>query len=263
MLYGLYLSASGLQAQELRQNVITNNLANANTTGFKRDLAVIQARANPAYEDPTMAQYRNSLLAKQGGGVIVQGAGVDLTQASLVRTGNPTDVALEGRGFFVVKGEGRGSDDQTALTRDGRFMINSQGTLVAATSGRPVLDTEGQAITLDPTLRTTIDATGEVSQSAPNAAPAVVAQLKLADVTDPRHVIKLGQNLMTVDDPKALRDISPSTTLRSGYLEQSGVDPVVEMVNMMEGQRVFDANAKMISLQDQTLQQLNTIGRIA
>jgi flagellar basal body rod protein FlgG len=260
MLYGLYLSASGLQAQELRQNVITNNLANANTAGFKRDLAIIQARANPAYEDPTMSQYRNSLLAKQGGGVIVQGGGVDLTQASLVRTGNATDVALEGRGFFVVKGE---SDGQTALTRDGRFLIDSQGTLVSATSGRPVLSTDGQTITLDPTLKTTIDTAGEVSQAAPNAAPTVVAQLKLADVSDPRQVVKLGQNLMTVDDPKALQDISPSTTVRSGYIEQSGVDPVIEMVNMMEGQRIFDANAKMISLQDQTLQQLNTIGRIA
>jgi flagellar basal body rod protein FlgG len=260
MLYGLYLSASGLQAQELRQNVITNNLANANTAGFKRDLATIQARANPAYEDPTMAQYRNSLLAKQGGGVTVHGGGVDLTQASLVRTGNPTDVALEGRGFFVLKGE---NENQTALTRDGRFLIDNQGTLVSATSGRPVLSADGQPITLDPSLQTTINSSGEVSQAAPNVAPAVVAQLKLADVSDPRHVVKLGQNLMTVDDPKALQDVNPGTTVRSGYIEQSGVDPVIEMVNMMEGQRIFDANAKMISLQDQTLQQLNTIGRIA
>jgi flagellar basal body rod protein FlgG len=255
MLYGLYLSASGLQAQELRQNVITNNLANANTTGFKRDLAVVQARANPAYEDPTMSQYRHSILARQGGGVTVQGGGVDLTQSTLVRSTNPTDLALDGRGFFVVKGP---SEGQTALTRDGRFMVNSEGTLVMSGSGRPVLDSEGALIKLDPNLKTSIDAAGRVYQN-----DAQLSQLKLADVSDARHIVKLGGNLMTVDDPKNLQDINPSTVVRSGYLENSGVDPVVEMVNMMEGQRIFDANAKMISYQDQTLQQLNTIGRIA
>src|SRR4051794_8448516 len=125
MLYGLYLSASGLQAQEIRQSVITNNLANANTTGFKRDLATVLARPNPAYEDPTLSQYRHSLLGKQGGGVFVQGGGVDLTQSSLLQTGKPTDLALEGRGFFTLKGDKEG---ETALTRDGRFLIDSNGT---------------------------------------------------------------------------------------------------------------------------------------
>jgi flagellar basal body rod protein FlgG len=260
MLYGLYLSASGLQAQEKRQSVITNNLANANTTGFKRDLAVVQARANAAYEDPRMSQYRHGILGKQGGGVLVHGAGVDLTQSTLLRTGNPTDLALEGRGFFVLQGE---NDGQTALTRDGRFLVSSEGTLVSSTSGRPVLNSEGAAIKLDPALPVVVDATGRLTQSDASGQDIASAQLKLTDVADARRVVKLGRNMMTVDDPKALQDISPSTIVRSGHLEQSGVDPVVEMVNMMEGQRIFDANAKMISYQDQTLQQLNTIGRIA
>src|ERR1035437_8784470 len=100
MLYGIYLSASGMQAQEKRQDIITNNLANANTNGFKRDLALVRARNSAAYEDPTMSQYRTGMLAHQGGGVLVEGGGVDLSQASLQHTGINTDLALEGRGFF-------------------------------------------------------------------------------------------------------------------------------------------------------------------
>jgi flagellar basal body rod protein FlgG len=107
-------------------------------------------------------------------------------------------------------------------------------------------------------LPVVVDGTGRVSQGEDAG-----VQLKLQDVADPRRIVKLGGNLMTVSDPKMLKDISPSTVVRSGHLEQSGVDPVVEMVQMMEGQRIFDANAKMISYQDQTLQQLNTIGRVA
>jgi flagellar basal body rod protein FlgG len=201
-----------------------------------------------------MFPYRRGVLGKQGGGVVVQGAGVDLTQATLLRTGNATDLALEGKGFFVVKGDQEG---QPALTRDGRFLVNPQGNLVTANAGRPVLDAEGKEIKLDPALPVIVGANGRISQGDTNV------QLKLQDVTDPRRVVKLGGNLMTVDDPKDLKDISPNTIVRSGHLEQSGVDPIVEMVQMMEGQRIFDANAKMISYHDQTLQQLNTIGRIA
>jgi flagellar basal-body rod protein FlgF len=255
MLYGLYVSASGMQAQEQRQDVITNNLANANTNGFKRDLAVVQSRANPAYEDPTLAQYRLGILANQGGGVLLKNGGVDLTQANLQQTGITTDFALQGRGFFVVQGATAG---QTALTRDGQFVINNQGTLVTAGSGRPVLSSDGQPITLDPAKPLTVDASGKISQGG-----GAGAQLKLVDVNDARQLVKLGGNLMTVNDDKTLKDVSPETTIRQGSVELSGVDPIVEMVNMMEGQRAFDANAKLITMQDQTLQQANGIGKVA
>jgi flagellar basal body rod protein FlgG len=254
MLYGLYLSAMGMQAQEKRLDVTANNLANANTTGFKRDLAVEQARASAPFEDVRMGQYRMHMLAKQGGGVRLQGGGVDLTQAMLQQTGKETDLALDGKGFFVVKG----ADGQTTLTRDGRLSLNADGTLVAATSGRPVLNAEGQAIRLNPALPIIVHNDGTISQTGGDQ-----VKLKLMDVTDGRQVVKLGANLMTVADEKALKAIDPSTIVRQGSLEQSGVDPIVEMVSMMEGQRVFDANAKMISYQDQTLQQANSIGKVA
>jgi flagellar basal-body rod protein FlgF len=254
-LYGLYLSAAGLQAQERKQEVITNNLANANVNGFKRDLAVVRARANATYEDPTMRQYRVPVLENQGGGVLLQGGGVDLSQAPLQKSSNPKDLALDGRGFFVLKGD---ADNKPILTRDGSFVINKDGFLVQGSSNRPVISTNGEPIALNSALPFTVDEAGKVSQG-----EAASVQLKLVDVTDPRHLVKLGENVMTVDDEKAIKPASPTTMVRQGSLELSGVNPMIEMVNMMAGQRVFDANAKLISLQDTTLQQLNTIGRLA
>jgi flagellar basal body rod protein FlgG len=90
-----------------------------------------------------------------------------------------------------------------------------------------------------------------------------VAKLGLADVNDPRRLVKVGGNVMTVDSPDALTAVSDKTVVRQGQVEESGVDPMVEMVAMLEGQRAFDANAKMITYQDTTLQQVNTIGRVA
>jgi flagellar basal body rod protein FlgG len=255
MLYGLYLSAAGLQAQEARQAVISNNLANADTMGFKRDLAVMQARQNATREDPQMMQYQLPVLKNQGGGVNVAGGGIDMAQGPLKQTGNKTDVALMGKGFFEVQGDKPG---EKLLTRDGRFLVNSDGTLVTANGGRPVLSDQGQPITLTPGLPVTISQTGMVTQGNNGG-----TQLGLADVPDSRHLIKLGDNLLTVDKPEALTAISPNTQVEQGHLEQSGVDPIVEMVNMMEGQRAFDANAKMITYQDTTLSELNTVGRVA
>ena len=257
MLTGLYLSAAGLQAQEVRQAVIANNLANAQTTGFKRDLAMMQARLQAPEEDVRMTKYLVPSLQNQGGGVNAVGAGVDLTQAPLTATSNQTDVALDGRGFFTVKGDKEGEKN---LTRDGRFLINTDGTLVTANGGRPVLSADGQPIVLDPELPVTIAADGSISQGDGGAAG---TKLGLADVKDQKDLVKLGGNLLTVSKPESLTDVPSETQVRQFHVEQSGVDPVVEMVNMLEGQRAFEANAKMISYQDTTLSELNTIGKVA
>lgn len=241
----------------MRQSVLSANLANANTTGFKRDLIAVQSRANAVDEDPTLAGYRTPITENQGGGVFPSNLGIDLTQSSLQKTGNPTDLALDGSGFFVVQGEKPG---EKSLTRDGRFLVRDDGTLVMATSGRPVLSASGEQIHLSPDASRTIaiDPRGNLTQQGGGS-----AQIGLTGVSDPTKLMKLGGNLMGVSDPKVLTDINPGTVVRQGNLEQSGVDPIVEMVNMMEGQRAFDANAKMITFQDQTLSQLNTIGKVA
>jgi flagellar basal-body rod protein FlgG len=124
--------------------------------------------------------------------------------------------------------------------------------------GRAVLGTDGNPVQIKGTGPITIDGTGAISQGG-----AVVAKLGLADVNDPRQLVKIGDNLLAADDPQALRDVPAKTVVRQGRIESSGVDPMAEMVNMMEGQRAFDANAKMISYQDTMLQEVNTIGKVA
>jgi flagellar basal body rod protein FlgG len=216
----------------------------------------MQSRLQASQEDSRMMPYAVPTLRNQGGGVNMAGVGVDLTQGTLEETKNQTDLALDGRGFFEVQGEKQGEKN---LTRDGRFLLNQDGTLVTASGGRPVLGADGQPIVLNPGLPVAVMSDGTISQGDGGSG----VQLGLADVSDPKDLVKLGQNMMTVEKPESLTQVSGSTQVRQFHLEQSGVDPIVEMVSMMEGQRAFEANAKMISYQDTTLSELNTIGKIA
>jgi len=260
MIYGLYLSAAGLQAQQARQEVLSNNIANAGTHGFKRDLAVMRARANAVDEDPSMAGYRLPIFDKQGGGVFPVNGGIDLSPASLDKTGNATDVALTGPGFFTVQGDKPG---QKLLTRDGRFLLNNDGDLVTAGDNRAVLNADGEPIKLNPALKVVITPNGRITQADAAGNGAAGVQLGVVNVSDPRSLRKVGSNLLTTTSPEALTSLPANSKVQQGYLEASGVEAIVEMVNMMEGQRAFEANARMITFQDQTLQQLNQIGRVA
>jgi len=255
MLYGLYLSAAGLQVQQHRQDTIANNLANAETTGFKRDLANVQSRLNATQEYPTLSAMRS---AQTPGSLLNTGAFLtrtttDFSQATLKTTGNPTDLALEGAGFFALQGDSKAP----LLTRDGRFILDSQNRLVSAASGRPVLSTSGQPITLDPKNPIVITTTGDVTQNNTSA-----GQLALYN-PNPETLTKLGDNAYTTTPGTTLTPAADTTCVKQGHLENSGTDPMIELVNMLEAQRTFEANAKMIQYQDQTLSQLNTVGRLA
>lgn len=252
MLYGLYLSASGLKAQETKQAVISNNLANAQTPGFKRDLAVMRSRLNEAKENPAMGAYRDGLMSEEGGGVLVDGTYMDMSQGSVKTTGSANDLALDGRGFFTVSGP----NGQRLLTRDGSF-LQQNGSLVTK-DGAVVLGADGQPIKLKAGVPIKVEEDGTILQD--NNA---VGKVGIVDVKDSRDLVKVGGNLMTTDKADAITAAPAETVVRQGSLEQSGVDPMAEIVAMMEGQRVFDANAKMISYQDTTLQEINTIGRVA
>lgn len=253
MLYGLYLSTMGLKTQESRLDIIANNLANTQTTGFKRDLAIMRTRANASLEDPAMAPYHTPIYGDQGGGTWITSA-IDLSQGSLRVTGNATDLALVGPGFFTVQGNKPG---EKLLTRDGQLALNNDGTLVTTNGGRPVLSSTGEPIRLNPTLPLQVQSDGSIRQGDTSVPLGVV------NVTDPRRLIKVGGNLLTVDQPDALTDRNPATLVRQGQLESSGADPIIEMVNMTAGQRAFDANARLLSYQDNALSELNTIGRVA
>jgi flagellar basal body rod protein FlgG len=253
MLYGLYLSTAGMQAEDYRQSVFSNNLANTRTTGFKRDLATIMARQGAVDEDPAMAGYRVPVLSRQGGGVFAAPTRIDLSQGVLEPSSSKLDVALKGPGFFMVKG----NDNQTMLTRDGRFLLNKDNQL-STQDGNQVLDDTGSPITLNPAANISISGDGQISQDGTK-----VAELGMRDVNNPLALQKVGGNLMGVRDGGTLEPVSTDTEVKQGFTEDSGVDPIVEMVNMMEGQRAFEANARMVTFQDLTLQQINAMGRLA
>jgi flagellar basal-body rod protein FlgF len=255
MNYGLYLSATGVLANTYRQDVIANNLANAETVGFKRHLATFQQRpveshfqGRPDLSDPT--------LDNIGGGFLVAPTQVDTSQGEFDPTGNNLDAAIFGNGFFAVQNKGK-----TQLTRSGSFMLNSNGELILSNAeGQRVLDPGGQPIKLPGLIASSLEIgkDGRITHDGK-----VVAQLGVFDVPDQSKLVKQGASLFGYPDlPKSLK---PSDSeLRSEVVERSNVDPTTELTQLMECQRQLEANANMIRYQDQSLTRLvSDVGRIS
>lgn len=234
MPYGLYLSAAGADVQRQRIEVMANNLANADSPGFKRELAIAQSRHAEAIETGSvMAGSRG--LDDIGGGVEMRSTLTDFAFGKLQRTQIPTDMALPGEGFFAVE---RG--DQEYLTRAGNFALNAQGELVTQ-EGYRVLSENGQPIVItDPNWRLRGDG---VVESAGNEFP-----LRLMQAA-PGSLRKEGENLFSTTE-EATPLASDKRQVMGGYLEGSNVSPVTQMMELIEATRAYEANIKMIQNQD-------------
>lgn len=250
MIYGLYHSAAGLMTNEYRQTVIANNLANAETPGFKPELAVFAERFRASEagirDNPTDAR-----MERLSGGLWLGRTHTDFRDGALIRTENPLDVALQGRGFLSVRAEG-----QALLTRDGRMILDEQGRLVLAADGAAVLGDGGTPIMVPRTDRpVSIDERGRIHQ-----AGAVVGRLGLIDVDDHRTLVKAGRGRYLAPDTGR---VASDAIVQSGYYEASGVAPVPTLVEMIEASRAYQINAQMLSLQDQTAGRLiNEVARV-
>ena len=253
MIYGLYLSATGVLTSSYRQDVIANNLANAQTVGFKRALAQFQQRPTEAQESGDM-QNTNPMLEGIGGGLFVAPTGVDFTQGQIEATGNHLDVAIHGRGFFAVR---KGED--TFLTRNGRFMLDRDGYLsLADERGHRVLDANGKSIQLGPVSQSRINIADDGSVTVDEQ---LVSRIALLDVPDESQLVPAGGTLMNGAEVAKLKPAS--STMHAGYLEESNVDPMSELTQLIAAQRQLEANANMIRYQDQTLSKLvNEVGKI-
>jgi flagellar basal-body rod protein FlgF len=240
MPYGLYISAEGAHAQSKRIEAIANNLANVDTVGFKRDLAVFQARYAEAI-DQGLVPADTSGLDNQGGGVVVQRTVTDFSPGPLKRTGIPTDVAIRGDGFFAVQ-----KDDQIYLTRAGNFTIDERGQLLTQ-QGHAVLSSSGTPIVIDPANGPwQVSPSGAIQQAGISQNLALVMPQSLGDL------VKVGGNLF-----RSLAETQPIDTAKrsvaGNYLELSGVKPTTEMVELISASRMVEANAKMMQTQDQML----------
>jgi flagellar basal-body rod protein FlgF len=243
MPYGLYISAEGAQAQGLRMETISNNLANASTPGFKRELAVFQSRFAEA-ERQGLVPPGAGMLDDLGGGVESLATVTEFSQGGLKPTNVPTDLAIEGDGFFVVRRDGK-----DFLTRAGNFLLSPTGTLITQ-NGDTVLSTRGTPVTIDPQLGGWhFSSDGAMVQQGERTPLALVRPQSYGDL------VKTDANLYS---PLAATVQVPDTQrhVLSGHLESSGVQPISEMTDMIETSRAFEANVNMIRNQDQILGEL-------
>ncbi|MHB8813015.1 MAG: flagellar basal-body rod protein FlgG [Steroidobacteraceae bacterium] len=251
----LWAAKTGLDAQQTEMSVISNNLANVNTTGYKQDRAVFE---DLLYQNQTQVGADTSQTTQSPSGLSI-GTGVQVvstekeySQGSLTQTGNPLDVAIQGQGFFQIQTP----DGTLAYTRDGTFQSNAQGQLVNS-SGYVVQP----GITIPQGAQSvTIGADGTVTVLLPGqSSPTQVGQLQLATFINPAGLQPIGQNLLV----QSASSGSPQTgtpgvnglgTVSQGELEGSNVDVVEELVNMIQTQRAYEMNSKAISTVDQMLQ---------
>jgi len=258
----LFIAATGMEAQRLSIDVISNNLANVNTTGFKKSRADFQeliyqgireagASSAEGVELPTGIQV----------GLGVQPAAVQkmFQQGDFVSTGNNLDLVIEGQGFFqIVKPDG-----EIAYTRSGALKLNSEGNIV--NSDGYALE---PAITIPPNaLQITITPDGTVSvMEAGSPAPTQVGQIELAQFINPGGLNALGKNLFspTASSGEATTG-NPGAdglgNINQGFLELSNVNVVEEMVNMIVSQRAYELNSKVVQTSDEMLATANNLRR--
>jgi len=251
MVYGLYLSADGLLAQQYRQEVIANNVANVNTPGFKADRVAFAERLSESMLRRSPGA-RQPVLDPSTGGLFGMPVYTDYSQGSIIRSDNPLDLAISEGGFLSVQ-----TPDGTRFTRDGRLVLGRDGQLRHAASGGKVLDVRGRPVVLDPSAKglVKIDQAGRITQG-----DRAVGQIGLADFEDRQQLRKVGKNLY---DGDRARRIEASGRIQQGAYEGSGVEPAAALVDMIAASRAYEMNASLISMQDESLNRaVNDVGRL-
>jgi flagellar basal body rod protein FlgG len=244
MIYGLYLSAQGTQIQTVRQEIVANNLANASTTGFKRDLLTAQAHL-PFDSQQGKRTWLAGNLDNLPGGVTSGGTSTDFSQGDLTRTQAPFDIALQGNGFLKVA-----NGKETYLTRNGQLAIGSQNQLVTRDQGYTVLSAGGSPLAgLDPNLPIDVHPDGMVAQGDNE-----IGKLAIVEPQKYTELTKTGRNMFLASG--RLSPVKSETIVKQGYLEDSGVRPVASMMELIESSRTVEANVNMIKTQDESLDRL-------
>jgi flagellar basal-body rod protein FlgG len=260
MIRSLWISKTGLDAQQMQLDTISHNLANVGTNGYKRahaqfeDLLYQNLRQSGAQETQTNMLPTGLQL---GTGVRPVGTSRNFSQGNLNRTENPLDLAINGNGFLQVQMP----DGTTSYTRDGALRVDSQGQMVTA-NGYPL----NPAITIPAnSTNVTIGADGVVTALTPgNATPVQVGTLQTATFVNPAGLDPIGQNLFRETASSGTPAVgTPGLnghgTVSQGYVETSNVNVVEELVTMIQTQRAYEINSKAISTADQMLGRLSQL----
>jgi flagellar basal-body rod protein FlgG len=254
----LHVARTGLDAQNMRMQVIANNLANVNTTGFKRDRAEFSTLAYQLITQPgaaSSAENKYAVGLNLGTGVSINGTARIDTQGTLTTTGNTLDMAIQGDGYFQIQMP----DGRTGYTRAGNFSLSAEGKIVTG-DGMP-LKPEIQVPAN--TTSITIGADGTVSATVDGqAAPTEIGKIETARFVNAAGLLSIGNNLLTETAASGTPQVgAPGTegrgAVKSGVLEASNVNVVEELVDMIETQRAYEVNSKMIQATDEMLRNAN------
>ena len=255
MTQALWIAKTGLDAQQTKMSVISNNLANASTSGYKRSRAIFedllyQNQRQPGAQSSQDTTYSTGLML--GTGVRTVATEKLFSQGAAAQTDNPLDVSIEGKGFLQVLMP----DGTLGYTRDGSLQVDSQGQLVTA-NGNPIqpavnlpLDAQSVTIGIDGTISVSLQGIAQTSQ---------VGTIQLADFMNPAGLQPVGSNLFVESTSSGAPQVgTPGInglgSLRQGYIEGSNVNVVEELVSMIETQRAYEMNSRAISTADQMLQ---------
>lgn len=251
MIRALYTAATGLKAQQTNIDLISNNLANINTTGYKK----VRAEFKDLGYDVIKNDENEKL--EVGLGAQISSTNRLFFQGSLVQTNNPFDLVIDGKGFFKVKD----FDGSFKYTRDGSFKVNSEGKIVTS-SGR-ILEPE---ITIPADARDiSISQNGIVSVLMPSdSKPIEIGIIELVNFLNPDGMKAIGDNLFETsensgEEISGAAGINGLGTIKQGFLESSNVEVVEEMVNMIKAQRAFEINSKAIEASDDMIKNVNNI----
>ena len=267
MVKGLYASWTGMRNEQNRMDVIANNLANVNTTGYKKEGTVSQEFSDLLglkIKDMSAAPFTARRIGMHNLGVKIGETYIDWSQGPFRVTDETFDFALAGDGFFMIEHTNKATSIQrdeanqttTMYTRDGNFTLTTDGELVTH-DGDFVLDENGNHIILDPVAGdTSVNRMGQIWQNGE-----VVATIGLTDFADRNTLTRYGENYF--EPIEGAEQIPANAQVLEGYLEQSNVSTVDEMVNMIAVQRQYEANATMIQTIDTTLDRsVNNVGRV-
>lgn len=270
MMRSLYSAISGLKNHQVKMDVIGNNIANVNTTGFKRSRVTFSTMLSQTLKGASTA-----VVGTTGGTNAIQvGLGASLgsidqimTQGSSQTTGNPTDMMIQGSGFFVLKTPG----GDTVYSRSGAFSKDSSGQLVDPATGALVLDSTGAPITITPDTYSsyTIDQTGTIT-GIPMAGGAAVtiAQVQIATFANDAGLTSIGGSFYKESNNSGPASLGVAgdathtgTTVISNSVEMSNVDLSTEFTDMITAQRGFQANSRVITVSDTMLEELINLKR--